>query len=527
MALPGETVCREVAPCGDATWGEIPIDGDTQHVDASYAGMDSDGSAQRPWTTINAAVQAAIPGAVVAIAAGSYVEDVLVFDKPVKLWGRCPSMVLMTGTSAGLSTIDIRQGGDAAEVHTLAITGPKIGIGASGADHVIVDRVWVHDNQRAAIALERTLGAGSMSIDGSLIENVREAGVFSDSIDFDLSRSVIRDTVSGLAAPGRGINLQTSVHDHVATASISASLIERNTELAIFVYASKLTLEGTLVQDTRSSVAGLGGRALNIEVDPETGERSEVSVRASVFQRNMDIEVTCTGSDLTMESTTMRDTKPQPVDLLFGRGFSTADRAGRANVTLRESVITRCHDVGMVVDGSDVLLESVLIRDIAEQAAGKPHGRGLSVQYGRFTAARGAATARWSVIEGTREFGVTTIGSDLTLDATLVRNVSAISDGSFGDGVTLFTTDQPTNAWITGSRIEASVRAGISSFGGFAQIANTVLECNPIHMNGETFENKPASFEDAGGVVCGCAGITDSCAVRTVMLTPPEPLESQ
>src|SRR6185436_4422408 len=30
MAVPGETACREVMPCGAAPWGDIPVDADTE-----------------------------------------------------------------------------------------------------------------------------------------------------------------------------------------------------------------------------------------------------------------------------------------------------------------------------------------------------------------------------------------------------------------------------------------------------------------------------------------------------------------
>jgi hypothetical protein len=71
MAVPGETVCRAVAPCASGTWGDIPIEADTQHVDASYTGTASDGSAETPWTSIQAAVDAVISGGIVAVAARS------------------------------------------------------------------------------------------------------------------------------------------------------------------------------------------------------------------------------------------------------------------------------------------------------------------------------------------------------------------------------------------------------------------------------------------------------------------------
>ncbi|MBW2459900.1 MAG: hypothetical protein JRI68_35750, partial [Deltaproteobacteria bacterium] len=78
MAVPGDAECREVAPCGDGPWGAIPIEASTQHVDQSYAGGNSDGSAAMPWTTIAEGITAAAPGAIVAIASGSYVENLVV-----------------------------------------------------------------------------------------------------------------------------------------------------------------------------------------------------------------------------------------------------------------------------------------------------------------------------------------------------------------------------------------------------------------------------------------------------------------
>src|SRR5262249_41173450 len=37
MAVPGETSCREITPCGSGTYGDAPVDGSTVYVDASFA----------------------------------------------------------------------------------------------------------------------------------------------------------------------------------------------------------------------------------------------------------------------------------------------------------------------------------------------------------------------------------------------------------------------------------------------------------------------------------------------------------
>src|SRR5262245_47679263 len=46
MAVPGEAACRPVMACSEGKWGDIAIEPTTEHVDGSYTGLDSDGSAQ-------------------------------------------------------------------------------------------------------------------------------------------------------------------------------------------------------------------------------------------------------------------------------------------------------------------------------------------------------------------------------------------------------------------------------------------------------------------------------------------------
>src|SRR5262249_31135691 len=159
MAVPGEVECHDVAPCGEGRWGAIPVDATTQYVDAAYQGGASDGSESKPWTTIQAAVDAAAPGAIVAIAAGSYAERVLVEGSPVRVWGKCPSMVEIAGPYPG--TVDVRVGASATEVHALAVSGETYGILVSGATDVVVDSVWIHDTPQRGVNVQDTLGPAS------------------------------------------------------------------------------------------------------------------------------------------------------------------------------------------------------------------------------------------------------------------------------------------------------------------------------------------------------------------------------
>ena len=66
MAAPGDVACRPVMECAPGRWGDIPVEPNTQYVDAAYADGGSDGSDGKPWTTITQANAEAAPGAIIA-----------------------------------------------------------------------------------------------------------------------------------------------------------------------------------------------------------------------------------------------------------------------------------------------------------------------------------------------------------------------------------------------------------------------------------------------------------------------------
>jgi len=525
MAIPGETECRDVAPCGTGKWGDIPVAGTTQYVDAAYAGSDSDGTEQRPWTTITGAVQAAEPGAIVAVAEGSYAESVLVQSKPVRLWGRCPSLVEIVTPGGSMGGVDVRNGGSNTEVHTLAVTGATNGVSGSGAADILIDRVWLHDLARAGILLQPELGPVSMTVNDSLIEKMGEVGIYADEAALTIARSVIRDTVGSVQYQGRGLHLQTHADRPPGLATITACLIERNREMGIYVAGSHATIEGTVVRDTFPNSLQHAGRGLDVIDIDTTGQRSEVTVSGSVFERNQEMQIAAEGSNLVVESTTIRQAGPLASDGSMGRGIAIQDGSSRATLTLRESLVAGCLDGCVVAVGSDVTLESAVLRDVAGRLSDQTFGRGLSVQQGDTGADRGTLTMRWSVIEGARDFGIVVLGSDATVEASAVRNtLGSAADGTLGDGVAVVQVFDLSTATLTGSLIEHNARVGVSNFGSTVTLANSQLECNPIHLNIEECVDSCMGFVNSGGVTCGCDGATVDCAALSTGLSPPTAL---
>ncbi|MBW2458921.1 MAG: hypothetical protein JRI68_30765, partial [Deltaproteobacteria bacterium] len=206
MAVMGETTCRPVMPCGSGAWGDLPVDDDTTYVDQGYVGGSSDGSAQHPWTTVGDGVQAAPAGGLVAVAAGSYVEDVEISNKAVRLWGVCPAQVELVGVG-DYAALSLRYLTEPAEVGGLAVTGAGMGIIMMAVADVRVDRVWIHDTARRGLEAEDTFGPATMTVRGSLIEGVQLLGLSVFGASADVQDTVVRGTIprSSDGSSGTGV----------------------------------------------------------------------------------------------------------------------------------------------------------------------------------------------------------------------------------------------------------------------------------------------------------------------------------
>jgi hypothetical protein len=591
MALPGETSCREVAPCGEGRWGFEPVDpGAVQFVDASYAGADSDGGESKPWTTIQAAIDAAQRGDTIAIAAGSYHENPLIQSDPVVVQGRCPGLVEVIGDPGLMPAFVIATAGaSGTQVRGIAVRGGSAGIAVSGAKEVLIEQVWVHDTPDRGVDVEDAIGATEVTLRSSLVERAAGVGIYAAATSMTVEGCVVRDTDpdgAGFVA-GHGVQVQ-AIEPGDVSIEVRGSVIERNTDMGMVVMGARALVEATVVRDTAPSVTdGKQGRGLHAQFQESVGQRASVTVIGSIFERNHEIALSVASSDLSVETTVVRDTRPRPADGLgglgwallgwpdlsptslvvrqslsernhqsavaiaggdaalesvwirdtlatgdgYGRGFNVQadpDVFRRTTAVLRGCVIERSRQIGVFASGADIELDSVRISDTLPSEPGQMGGRGVSVQAFDSTGERSVLRMRSSAVEHSREGGVFVIGSEGILEAVVVRDTLVqAADGSYGDGVASLSFPGPAQVVVTGSRIESSARAGVTAFGGAVVLGSTVLECNPIALDGETYQGVQSSFTDEGGNTCGCAGATSSCAVASSSIAPPQPLPEQ
>jgi hypothetical protein len=477
MALPGQTRCQPVAGCGAGTWGDIPIEDDAQYVDASFVGT-SDGSATSPWTSVQAAVDAAADGAMVAIAAGTYAEKVTV-DKPVRIWGRCPALVTIT---AGESALSVRA--SATEVHDLAVVSPVVALHVDTATGVRIDRVWVHDS--GIVGMDVESGAPEVTITRSLVESTMGIGIFGYGAALTIEDSVVR----GIAQTpdgefGQGIRVFDEPEGAPSVLTVRRSVVADGFDDGIAAYGSPLLVEDTLVQNISPSLAGgENGSGISVFASPFDGAHAPAIVRGSVVERTHWAAIQGENTDLTVERTSIRDVNPPPATpRSFGIALARDEDPVASRLTVRSTLIERARTTGIAVVDAGAVIEAVVVRDMLPSeeplVPGMLDRGGWAIGGGthEFPDEPHTIEVRGSRLERLHEVAVAVIGGDVALESVLVRDVHVRdADGRMGRAVTVqpaIEPDMPSTALIKDSLIEGTGDAAIAVIDSLATVEST------------------------------------------------------
>lgn len=532
MAVPGESECRPVAPCADGTWGDIPVEPDTQFVDAAYGGGASDGSADRPWTSIPMALDAAAPGAIVAVAAGTYPGS-LVVQKPVRLWGRCPELVTLNAPSAG-QVLLVGLGGSGTVVRSLAVTGDAMGIIVSGATDVELAELWVHHTADRGVNVEASPGGASAArLTDSLIEDAGVVAVLALGAQLDVERVVVRGSHQfSQSTVVRAIYAQFGPQ-HLERSSLTVTdTVVEDAHWGIQVVDSDAVIERTVVRRGRVPLLDADTLGVWIEHHPEGPGRSTGIIRNTVVQDVPGLDLYVTSSDVTIEDTTVRDnclgaggTEGDGVGIMIRNEFGRTDPAV-ASITF--STVEHCSNQGLSVVNSTTELTGTIVRHATGAPSEESYGSGIIVV--SESPMRASMSAHGSLIEANTYWGILAGGSDVALDAVIVRNTGPYGDGTYGDGIMMLegTLSEyellDTIVTVTASRIESSTRAGVSNFGAALRVGTTEMECNRIDLDGEIRDGLSFTFDDLGGNTCSCDGDEHECQLVTTGLEPPSQL---
>ncbi len=127
------------------------------------------------------------------------------------------------------------------------------------------------------------------------------------------------------------------------------------------------------------------------------------------------------------------------------------------------------------------------------------------------------------MIESHRRTGVLAYDAEAVVESCIIRTIEPLlADGTLGDTVSAISATAPASLQVRHTRLEAASRAGISSFGAGVSLESSLLLCNPIALNGETYQGFEPAFEDLGGNRCTCEqGDDPTCKVLSSSIAPP------
>ncbi len=449
LTHPGKVAC---APVGDFVC-EPGFDpdpktfaglGDAIVVWEGYAGTDSDGTPERPYRTIQAAVDAAPAGANIVVAPGTYAEDV-VLDHRVVLRGICANGTTLSGSAVALT---LGASGDGAAVRSLRITSTGVGVLVDGADDVELSGLWLDATGGAGIALAARPGAvpsaeiGSTLIDGSTGAGIRAAGYALDVLETDV-RAV--HSATGALEPAAGIDvrpLDAVAADEPGTVprarvTIRRSLVEKTTGVGMRVRGGQAHVLDTVVRDTvrDEPVADRGWRdsGYGIEVEREALRRvgptreSPVRIERSVVERSWSASVRVHGAHVVLVDTTLRGTVGVPGRDL-GDGLRVlGDRAGTASATLDACAIEDVSTSGVRALGGSLHLTRTRIEgpvSVYQQPADRARDPALAVSLDRVSI-RGRDSGSYSAFDAG--------GVDVSATGVLVDS-SQVHDCPFEEG---------------------------------------------------------------------------------------------
>jgi len=309
-----------------------------------------------------------------------------------------------------------------------------------------------------------------------------------------------------------------------STLILTTSLIDQNHTAGVLIYGSSATVEASVIRGTEGNARGLFGRGVNAQ--PTTsGVPSTLLLISSVVEQNHEVGVFVSASQTTVEGTLIRDTEPDAQEA-FGRGVAVqADPLAPVTLLVRNSWIERSHEVGVFLAGVDATLEASVVRDIRPnaQSAG---GQGLHARAHPTTGKGTTLLFHGCLVEQSEQLGIAILGSDASIESSVIRDSRANSNGYFGDGVLVMSEDGPARATLTGTRIDQSARAALSIWGASAAVSNSAFRCQTFDLDFETYKGIAAEVDDAGGNQCGCPDATAPCKAASANLEAPAPLDA-
>jgi len=443
--FPGEAGCVTVGPaCPTGRFPEgLPGDRTIRYVDGSAA-PGGDGSMASPYQLVANALRDSGSGDIVAVAKGTYDEDVSVRGG-ITIWGACATETRLTSSRSGVvdAIVDVQRAD--VEIRGVSIGGARPAIIVSSSE-------------------------GGLTLDGVLIDQSALLGVGVSAGTLIAREVVFRD----ITADASGNFGSCVLAQNGATATLSRVIVERcvSAGLTIDDEGTTVRIEDSRIHDINPRPAGDLGRGASFQ----TGSHGELERVVVDGTHELGVIASGPGTLVTASDLYVRDTLPQE-DGFFGHGL-TAQREG--SLTIRKSRIEQSHEAALLfVRSGPNTLEDVVIHDTQPQEVDDEYGFGIASLDAPISASR-------VLVATSHNSGVTLEGPEVVAtfaDLTVVSTRSAVDDGRFGRG---FNVQNGPAVDVTRARFTGNRDVSVATFGAAARFVDLTVESTMARACGET-----------------------------------------
>jgi len=339
----GDPACARVGPaCPADGWpADLPMGATIRYVREGGTGV---GTRVDPFGTLTDALVGITPGTVIAVAVGTYAEEVDV-PEGVTIVGACVERTIITSDRSAI------------DHGVLTVVGPDVEI----------RDLHIGPSEQGGLLV---VGAGrSAAVRNVVIEDVRAVG-----IDVELGGELEADDVvvrrvspTATGQFGRGVSVENG-----GTVTFRRLVIEEATEFGILSLEATVTIEDAWVARTDALPDGSAGPGI------VAWRMGSVTGRRVVVDENTDVGIGGNVGVLDLEQVLVRGTRTRPMDVDHGRGVNAEFGT---ELDCRRCVLEDNAEFGIFVDGEGTVttFEDLVVRR-TRQGEGGIFGRGITVQ---------------------------------------------------------------------------------------------------------------------------------------------------
>jgi hypothetical protein len=255
-----------------------------------------------------------------------------------------------------------------------------------------------------------------------------------------------------------------------SSAVLRECLIAGNRMFGVSVTHSDAIIERSVIRDTRTAPDVAGGVGLTVGGSAVTmpGHTSRAAVRDCLVASNRFNAIQLVGGEVTVERTVVRDTRLPGTATKYGTGIMAGYlelEKQPSTLTITDTVVASSRTVGISLWGSSAKIERSVVRGILPSPDGF-HGTGINLAGHRGRrAVRSKLVLRESLVAESSDVGIAVLeGSSATVTRSEVRRTSGLADGTIGDG--LAARHEGSSLVLSESLVSDSLRAGLLIYEG-------------------------------------------------------------